>query len=711
MRWLILALLLLASPLRAQSSDAALLVADAVFVEAEDRLIAQGNVEALFEGNRLTATRIVYDRAADALIIEGPLRITDPDGNVFLAEAATLDPRLRDGLLTGARLVLDQQLQLAAVEARRAEGRYTQLSRVAVTSCQVCGADETPLWQIRANRVVHDEEARQIYFEGAQLRILDVPVAYLPYLRLPDPTLRRARGFLIPSLRSSTLLGFGIKTPYFIPIGDHQDITLTPYLSPVTRTLEARYRRAFTYGDLQIETAITRDTLAQDQPRGYLFAEGAFDLPRDFKLTFDIEATSDEAYLSDYDYSSKDRLDSELSVTRVRRDDFVQASLIHYESLRDGENNATQPTIIADLRYERRFFPRRIGGELRFGAVAHAHHRYSTRAFDGPDDDLLVDGLDLSRLNADLSWRNRWTLAGGLRAGARAHLWIDRFEIRQDVTSPGEVTQATPAAAVELRWPFARTGPGGGRTLLEPVVQLGWTGGDRQRNPNDESTVVEFDEGNLLSLSRYPAADRRERGGQMAVGLRWLHDRPGAWRAGMTLGRVWRDRDEDGFSLSSGLQGDTSDWLIAGRLATAGGLSFSARGLLDSDFEFSNAEARAGWSTPRMDLGASYVLLVGDLAEGRNETLSEWSFDGRYRMARNWTAAADWRYDLADGRFARAGLGLEYRNECVEVNFSVSRRFVSSTNLEPTTDVGLTVALKGFSTGGSAREYRRTCSN
>jgi len=44
------------------------------------------------------------------------------------------------------------------------------------------------------------------------------------------------------------------------------------------------------------------------------------------------------------------------------------------------------------------------------------------------------------------------------------------------------------------------------------------------------------------------------------------------------------------------------------------------------------------------------------------------------------------------------------------VNFSVSRRFASSTNLEPSTDFGLTVALKGFSTGGSAKEYRRSCS-
>jgi LPS-assembly protein len=44
------------------------------------------------------------------------------------------------------------------------------------------------------------------------------------------------------------------------------------------------------------------------------------------------------------------------------------------------------------------------------------------------------------------------------------------------------------------------------------------------------------------------------------------------------------------------------------------------------------------------------------------------------------------------------------------VDFSVSRSFASSTNLEPSTDFGLTVALTGFSTGGSGKEYRRSCS-
>lgn len=702
----------LASVTTAQEQDTtppALLVADEVLVEDASRLVASGNVEVLHDGLRLFATRIIYDQSTDTLRIEGPIRIVDPSGNILIADEATLDQGLRNGILTGARMVLDQQLQLAAVEARRIGGRYTQMSRVAVTACQVCGRNQVPLWQIRASRVVHDQQERQLYFDDAQLRVLDMPVFYLPRLRLPDPTLERAQGFLVPTIRSSTLLGLGIKIPYFIPIGDHQDVTLTPYLSPKTRTLEFRYRRAFHNGDLQFDGALSSDTLLPNEARAYLFATGDFALRNDYRLQFDLKAVTDEAYLNDYGITGRDRLDSVVELTRVKRNSLFQASFVHYQSLRAFEDDDTQPTLVGDIANERRYFPNRLGGEFRLSAAAHSHYRYSSIPLDSADADTDVDGRDVARINAEMSWRNRWTLPGGLRAAASAHLWLDHYQTRQDITSVADVSRATPGASVELRWPLMRRGAQGGQTLIEPIVQLGWTGGTRPGNPNDESTRVEFDEANLLSLSRFPADDRREHGLAGAAGLRWSHRAPTGWEASMVVGRVWQDAVDADFSRSSGLDSSASDWLVGGHFAHPLGVTLSARGLLDNSARFSKAEARADWTSERLDLGASYVLLVTDPAEDRTKAQSEWTFDGSYRMTRHWTASTEWRYDLADRRLDRVGLGLQYRNECVQVDFGATRSYARSANIEPFTDFDLTVALKGFSTGGSAKEYRRSC--
>ena len=240
---------------------------------------------------------------------------------------------------------------------------------------------------------------------------------------------------------------------------------------------------------------------------------------------------------------------------------------------------------------------------------------------------------------------------------------------------------------------------------------MGWIGGDRLDVPNDESTRVEFDEGNLLALSRFPASDRRERGLIGAAGLRWMREDPDGWRAALTLGRVWRDEEDDAFTQSSGLDGIASDLLIAGQFAHQTGLQLLARGLFDEDeTRFTKAEIRANLTQPRYALGASYILLTRDPDEDRQDAQSQWRLNGRYNLDRQWTATGNTRYDIAEGQFLNAGFGAEYRNECVVMDFSVSRSFASSTNLEPSTNFDLTVALTGFSTGGSGKEYRRSCS-
>ncbi len=684
----------------AKPATAAVLVADRVQLQGRDRLIAEGAVEALHGTTRLKASRIIYDRRADTLDIEGPITLLDGDLVVILADAAQLDADMQNGLLRGARMVMDQQVQLAAYKMDRVGGRYTQLYKVAATSCRVCNSDAPPLWQIRAQRVIHDQQEKQLYFDNAQLRVMDMPIFWLPRLRLPDPTLDRATGFLIPSLKQNSQLGLGVKVPYFFRLGDHRDLTLTPYLSPHTKTLEWRYRQAFRTGTIEFNGAISDDNIGTKSTRGYVFGKGLFNLRDGYELTFDIEAVTDKAYLVDYDYSDKDRLDSEIAVTRARRDEYFRGALISYQTLRDGENNSTLPTIIGDVTYERRYFPQALGGELRLALNGHTHYRYS---------DLDIAGRDMSRIDGALEWRRNWTLNNGIRATTQLGLAVDSFWVKQDSTARAQTSEITPSAAVTLRWPWTKTTASGATHVIEPILMMGWTGGENPNIPNDESTRVEFDEGNLLSLSRFPAPDRRERGLQGVLGLNWSRHSADSWNGSLTMGKVIRETAHSDFSISSGLSDTESALLLAGQLKLQNGMSLTARTLLDNGFDVTKAEARAGWQNQRAAFGASYIWLGADPAEDRASTISEWSLDGSYRFSRHWTGLANWRYDVASSETAEAGLGLQYQNECVEMTLSLSRRFTSSTIVEPSTDFGFTVALKGFSASTSDKSYTRTC--
>ena len=716
--------LFLPVPARAQDDTGAerapaLLVADEVFIRGDDTLIAKGNVEALYEGRRLRASRVIYDRRGETLRVEGPITLTEADGEALvLADSAAIDRSLRDGLLRGARVVLGDQLQLAAHEMARIQGRYSQLYKASVTSCRICENGQPPLWQIRARRVIHDRQERQLYFENAQFRVLDLPVFYLPRLRLPDPTLERATGFLIPSVTNSSTLGTGARVPYFVRLGDHADLTLTPFVTTRTRTLEVRYRQAFRSGDIAFEGAVSDDQRGGRGTRAYLFGEGRFDLPRDFKLNFEIEAVNDDTYLTDYDYSQKDRLTSRLAVDRARRDTYSRAAISYFRTLRPGESNATQPRAAFDTLHERRFHPAVTGGELRLTAEGHAHLRSSDSRIDGPDFDAFADGRDVARLTLSADWSRSWTLPAGLRARVETGAAMDSFLIGDTGrTSTSRATELTPRAALQLRYPLQKTTAQGTHHILEPMVQLAYSGGQTPDIPNDQSTLAEFDEGNLLSISRFPAADRRERGIALAYGMHWTRLDPRGWESTLTLGQVLRDekqRDANGvpeFSRASGLRGRQSDFLLSGQLKAPNGLSLTGRGLFDENYDTTKASARVTWRNMLADINASYIWLQADPAESRADTVSEWLIDGSYRFSRHWTASANWRYDINEDRSVKAGVGLTYTNECFDATLSASRRFTSSTILEPSTDISLTVSLRGFSAESRDTSFVRTCRN
>ena len=704
MRLFALLLLVLPMAVQAQTQDQplrpAVLVADEIYIAADRELIARGNVEAFQGPVRLQAEEIRYDRVTGALTITGPIRLQDGSDIVMLANAAELDETLRTGLLMGARIVIDQQLQIAAAQVQRVNDRYNQIYKTAVTSCDTCEDGKPPLWQIRAKRIIHDKEERQLYFDQAQFRVLNVPVFYFPRLRLPDPTVERASGFLIPSFRSTSELGFGIKVPYFIALRDDRDLTVTPYVSSRTRTMEFRYRQAFTNGDITFNTALSRDDERPGKTRGYFFGEGTFDIGNDFDLEFAIEMTSDEAYLEDYGYSSKDRLQSQVLVSRARRDEYTAASIINFESLRDSEDDSEIPSIIGDLFYQKRLFPAAAGGELRLTANAHNHIRHS-------DEDIL--GRDVSRVNTQAEWLQGWALPGGLRAEGSIGLAADIFNITQDSSVNQNQSQITPFTKLALRFPMSRVEADGTTQFLEPIAQLAYTGASQLDIPNDESTLVDFDGGNLLSLSRFPSPDRRERGLVGAYGANWSRLKTSGWHTALTVGQVLRNDAEESFTPSSGLSGTQSDYLVAGQIKTPGGWAVTARTLFNDSFDFTKAEILGAYSHLRGQISGSYIWLTEDAAEDRFLDTSEVYLDGRYLIADSWTASADWRYDIVESQASSAGLSLLYFNECVEVDFSVRRRYTSSSTLEPSTTLGLSIGLRGFSARKGTETYARTC--
>ena len=134
MRRILLTLLFVLMPMFA-SAQVATLIADKISFGGGDVVIAEGNVEILYDGRRIFASKIIYNQVNDDLKIEGPITVVETEtGALLKGGSAALSDDFRTGVVRGARFLLEGQLQIAAVEMNRVSGRYNQLYKAVASS-------------------------------------------------------------------------------------------------------------------------------------------------------------------------------------------------------------------------------------------------------------------------------------------------------------------------------------------------------------------------------------------------------------------------------------------------------------------------------------------------------------------------------------------------------------------------------------------------
>ena len=679
---------------QAQSNTMPALLADNISYDADrDALIAVGNVEIYFDQRTMRASEITYFNETGIVEAKGPITLSAPGEDTIIANFASLDSELKSGLIQGARLVLAENFQFAAQQVDRVNERYSVLSNTVASSCQVCANNPTPLWLVRAERIVRDTKEKQIHFENVRFEAYGITIAALPYFRIPDPSVKRATGILKPQFKSADTYGTGIKLPYFIVIDNHSDITITPFLTTKgTAIIEGEYRRRFSDGSLSFNGAFgIDDDNTQAGIRGFIYADGSFQLPTRHKLEFSIRHAGDKTFLNEFGFTGTDRLTSKATISRQDRQEYVSYSATGFQSLRSTENNNNIPYVLPEIMLEQ-YWDNAIGGGR---LTAHASAVGLTRKL----------GRDVYKIGGDVDWERALELPAGFRAKATLGLsgWI--YSTQDDPTYSAEPqSYLAPTAAIDLRWPLAR------RTarsveIIEPVAQIVYRDvvGDIAAIPNEDSVQVEFDASNLFALDRSPGTDLVEEGLRLNFGLNYTHLSDEGWKFGLTLGRVFRTDMLSQFSAGTGLNSQRSNYVAAANFDFPGYFNLSNQTLFDNNLAFSRNDIQASAKIGNLGLSANYVFLLPDITANSLEKRHEITLNSNYDFNANWSLEASYRRNLATGKDVSHDLTFRYGNECITTDFSVSRNFTNSNNVSPATEFGLSVSLAGFGGSGSSR--------
>ncbi|GHA40394.1 LPS-assembly protein LptD [Amylibacter ulvae] len=660
-------------------------------------LIATGNVRVIYNDQVLTTDRVIYNQATGELTLPAAFELVSDDGTVVTGTSATLDDKATRGLITGAQILINDQFQMAASDFSRSQGRYKVMQQVVASTCNICYDNKVPFWQIRSKRVVHDEQERRIHFENPSLRLLGVPVLYLPYLSTPDPTVSRATGFLIPSFRHSSNLGYRVDLPYYIAIDDHRDATITPSIaSAESFVVEGEYRHRFVNGQITANGAIAlADPLSDTRFRSFATVTGDFNLRRDYQLAFKLDLSSDNTFLDQYDFNDDDRLFNFITLEKTTDDSFFSLGASFTQSLRADEVDEEIPLVFPQVYYRKNLDFDALPG--RFGYTAQTVSLIRT------------DGSRVARVGGQLDWYNNWQFNNGLLLNAETKVEGNTYLVSNSTEYPERhYTNFTPTAAVELRYPLSKT-VGNAIHVIEPIAQLVWSPDRAFDSPNEDSPQAEFSENNLFSTDRFQGFDESERGLRLNVGVNYLRYDPRGWELGVTVGRVFRQRDLNQFpdSVSAGLDGIVSDYVGAFNLRFPNQFSLSSRALFDGRGKVSKNETRFSTTYKKLDLDASYVWLDEQVVLDENDRQHEIALDARYQANQNWLFNAEWRHDLEANDATERTLGVEYENECAKIAFSVSLQNEALGKL--TREFGLKISLEGLGARKSKPKFARRC--
>jgi LPS-assembly protein len=692
---------------------------DALAYDSDAEIItATGNVRMMRRGDRLRADKVEWNQKTGMVHAEGNVAVVNSGGDTVYGDSVELTDTLKDGVIENLLLVLNDGGRLAAVHGSR-QNEVSTLDKAVYTPCAVIddkGCPKEPIWKISAVRVVHDPSKHRISYKGARLSLLGAPILILPGLSHPDGSGGGGSGLLLPGIKYSRVNGGELALPYYFQLAPNRDLTLTPHVyTKVAPAIEAAYRSLSSAGAWQAAGMLTYSsrvpaTVTTPNPngnkdiRGYLDANGQFQLDPYWTLSGSIRATSDRTFLRRYDISRDDRLRSQLQAERITTNSYFSIKGWAVQTLRVNDVQGQQPIALPAIDYRLRLTDPLVGGSLQLQANSLALIR--------------TDGQDTQRAFVGAQWDLRRytplgqevTLTGYLRGDLYHTDQIGRTSTIIYRGDPGWTTRGIAALAADFRWPFIGDF-GSGSQRITPRLQI--VANPRTRNlriPNEDARSLDLEDSNLFALNRFSGYDRWEDGSRVTYGAEWAVDLPGI-SFNTVIGQSYRLTDKPSLlPAGTGLSDRLSD--IVGRTTLKYGrfLEFTHRFRLDKDsFAIRRNEIDATIGTKRTYAIIGYLKLNRDISSTIEDLRDreEVRLGGRIQLARYWSVFGSTVIDLtsrkedpltlSDGyQPIRHRLGFLYDDDCIELGVTWRREYAAIGDARRGNTFLLRLALKNL---------------
>jgi LPS-assembly protein len=662
-------------------------------------VIASGHVEVVRGERILLADTIYYYQNQDVVKAKGNISLLQPDGNVLFADNLVLEEQFKRGIVRHFKARFADNSAFAAAEARRLDEQHIQLKKAVYSPCKICAedADAEPLWQIKADDVMVDNEKQQIEYENATLEVKGVPVFYTPYFVHPTPDADRKSGLLRPQHGRTSNLGFSAQYPYYWNIAPDKDATITPwYTSEEGWVGLAEYRQLLddgfinfsgsaTFPDKRNET--TGERIDGRELRGHFFTQGQGSITEDWRWGFDINRTSDDTYLRRYRFGFFETLPSRIYAENVDKRDYLLAETLTFQRLDGSIPSAEEPFILPNLFAHVESNPLWQGSRASLDASSFTLTRR--------------DGADMRRLSAQTLYSVPYITNSGhvfkADMGLRTDMYHQSNVVQQNGAEfEGTTARVVPHAALHWRYPLM-TQLGNTRLTVEPLAKIvtSTRGHNDDEINNEDSLTPEFNSLNLFRSNRYAGLDRIEEGTRAMAGLQGqMALSEGEVISAMAGQEVRLDDNNNPFPVTNDPSRDASD--IVGQVAYDGArLNLDSRYRLDTqDYALRRWEARGNYRFSWASFGVDHVRIDDDaILDDRNDLTA-------YSSVQPWediNISVYGRRDFLRDAMVMAGTGIAFSYDCITLYTNFNREFTRDRDFKPDTSITFNIGLKNIS--------------
>ncbi len=651
---------------------------------------------------------------------------------------------MNNAFAKNVRMLLADRSRLAANAARRINGNRIELRRAVYSPCDLCKRDPSapPAWQLKAREISDDKQLKLIEFRDTVLEVDGFPVFYTPYLSEPDPSVKRASGFLMPTFGNSSTVGLHVAIPYFLDLGPDKDLTLTPrFTTQAGQLLAAQYRERFGAGLFDGTASVNYSNVGSgsntdtgSQWRGHVDASGVWDIDDTYRTGFQLQRVSDQTYLLRFGFPSPPL---GAMISRAYLEGFAPGAATDvnaymFEPLLPGLGDSTQPIVLPSINRTWQSEPDGLGGVWKLNAnllniVREVGTQTRRLSLGGEWDNTFRDGIG-GQYKFSASVRGDAYSVSDLSSKSNPDLPSAFFSVNgapplQPIAYNFATARAFPQLGLTWNYPLAHRGAET-TAIIEPIagVYAGPNGGNSRRIPDEDSLGYEFRDSDLFRPDRLAGYDVLDTGQRVDYGMKFgLYDKDGGdYR--MLIGQSYRAEPNLFMPPGSGAEQRLSD--------VVGHVILSPSSYLDLIYRFrfdkstlTNRSQEVGLSAGPQNLrvGISYLLMppqqqsevVTDLATGQSVLYGkreQLTVNLTTKLTRYWSLAGAETINLTDSTNLINGvsspqssstslyatLAAIYQDECMAFIGSVTQSGIRNGDVTPGVSVLFSVVFKNL---------------